>query len=190
MIGTAKMHGTTILSVRRNGQVAIAGDGQVSLGDTIIKHNAQKIRRIYKGKIIVGFAGSVADAFALFSRFEGKIEEFKGNLKRAAVEMAKEWRTDKLLRRLEALLAIVDKEYSLILSGNGDVIDPEDGIIGIGSGGAFARAAAKALLENTDMTARQIVESAMKIASSICIYTNDTIGIEEILSDDQGGKNG
>ncbi|MGA1868797.1 MAG: ATP-dependent protease subunit HslV [bacterium] len=185
-----KMHGTTILSVRRNGKVAIAGDGQVSLGDTIIKHNAQKIRRLYKGQIIVGFAGSVADAFALFSRFEGKIEEFKGNLKRAAVEMAKEWRTDKLLRRLEALLAIVNKEHSLILSGNGDVIDPEDGIIGIGSGGAYARSAAKALLEHTDMTARDIVESSMKIASSICIYTNSNITIEEILLDDQGEGNG
>ena len=180
---------TTILSVRRNGNVAIAGDGQVTLGNTIIKHNAQKIRRLYKDQVLVGFAGSVADAFALFSRFEGKLEEFKGNLKRAAVEMAKEWRTDKMLRRLEALLAIVDKDCSLILSGTGDVIDPEDGIIGIGSGGAFAHAAAKALLDNTDLTARQIVESSLKIAGSICIYTNENITIEEILAERQGEQN-
>lgn len=172
--------GTTILLVRREGKVVIAGDGQVSFGNTVMKHKAKKVRKMYKDRIIAGFAGSVADAFALFAKFEEKLEKFQGNLSRAAVELAKEWRTDKILRRLEALMAIADKEKSFILSGTGDVIEPDDGIIGIGSGGPYAIAAAKALLNNTDMEPRQIAETAMKIAASVCVYTNDNLTFEEL----------
>lgn len=172
--------GTTILLVRREGKVVIAGDGQVSFGNTVMKHKAKKVRKMYKDRIVVGFAGSVADAFALFSKFEEKLEKFQGNISRAAVELAKDWRTDKILRRLEALMAIADNEKSFILSGTGDVIEPDDGIIGIGSGGPYAVAAAKALLHNTDMELRQIAETAMKIAASICVYTNDHLTFEEL----------
>ena len=158
----------------------MAGDGQVTFGDTIMKHNARKVRRMYHDKIIAGFAGAAADAFALFSRFENKVEEYRGNLYRASVELAKDWRTDRILRRLEALLAVADRDYSLIISGTGDIIEPDDGIIGIGSGGSYALAAAKALVHHTDLSAREIVEEAMKIASSICVYTNDKIIVEEL----------
>ena len=171
---------TTILCVRKNGKVAMAGDGQVTFGQTIMKANARKVRKMYKNAVISGFAGASADAFALFGKLESKLEEYHGNLPRAAVELAKEWRTDKILRRLEAMLAVADKEYSYILSGTGDVIEPSEGIIAIGSGGPYALAAAKALLLHADMEARKIVEEAMKIANSICIYTNDFICIEEI----------
>ena len=171
---------TTILVVRREGKAVVGGDGQVSLGNTILKHNAKKVRRMYKDQVVAGFAGSVADAFALFSRFETKLDEYSGQLPRAAVEMAKDWRTDKVLRKLEALLAVADKEHSFIISGNGDVIEPEDGIIGIGSGGPYAIAAAKALISHTEMGAREIVETSLKIASSICVYTNENIVIEEV----------
>ena len=171
---------TTILVVRKEGQAVVGGDGQVSLGNTILKHNAKKVRRMYKDQVIAGFAGSVADAFALFSRFEIKLDEYSGQLPRAAVEMAKDWRTDKVLRKLEALLAVADKEHSFIISGNGDVIEPEDGIIGIGSGGPYAIAAAKALIAHTEMDAKEIVEASMKIASSICVFTNENIVIEEV----------
>lgn len=171
---------TTILVVRKDGKTVVGGDGQVSFGNTILKHNAKKVWRMYKDQVVAGFAGSVADAFALFSRFETKLEEYSGQLPRAAVEMAKEWRTDRVLRRLEALLAVADKEHCFILSGNGDVIEPEDGIIGIGSGGSYALAAARALIAHTDLDARQIVETAMKIAASICVYTNESIVLEEV----------
>jgi ATP-dependent HslUV protease subunit HslV len=171
---------TTILVVRKEGQAVVGGDGQVSLGNTILKHNAKKVRRMYKDQVVAGFAGSVADAFALFSRFETKLDEYSGQLPRAAVEMAKDWRTDRVLRKLEALLAVADKEHSFIISGNGDVIEPEDGIIGIGSGGPYAIAAAKALVTHTKMCAREIVETSLKIASSICVYTNENIIIEEV----------
>ena len=171
---------TTILVVRKEGQAVVGGDGQVSLGNTILKHNAKKVRRMYKDQVVAGFAGSVADAFALFSRFETKLDEYSGQLSRSAVEMAKDWRTDRVLRKLEALLAVADKEHSFIISGNGDVIEPEDGIIGIGSGGPYAIAAAKALVAHTNMGAREIVETSLKIASSICVYTNENIIIEEV----------
>ena len=174
-------HATTILCVSRNGRVAIGGDGQVTLGNTVLKHNAKKIRRMYGDKVIAGFAGATADAFTLFEKFEGKLEAYRGNITRAAVELAKDWRTDKVLRRLEALLIIADKEHTFIISGNGDVIEPEEGYAAIGSGGAYAQAAAKALYENTDLNAREIIEKAMKIASGICIYTNENISIEELL---------
>lgn len=173
-------HATTILCVRRNGQVAIGGDGQVTFGNTVLKHNAKKIRKMYGDKVIAGFAGATADAFTLFEKFEGKLEAYRGNLTRAAVELAKDWRTDKMLRRLEALLIIADKEHVFIISGTGDVIEPDEGSAAIGSGGPFAQAAAKALYENTDMGAREIIEKAMKIASGICIYTNENISIEEL----------
>lgn len=172
--------GTTILCVRRNGKVAIAGDGQVTMGNTVLKHNAKKIRRMFGDKIIAGFSGATADAFTLFEKFEGKIETYRGNITRAAVELAKDWRTDKILRRLEALLIIADIEHTFIISGNGDVIEPETGIAAIGSGGPYAQAAAQALYENTELSAREIVEKAMDIASSICIYTNKNITIEEL----------
>lgn len=172
--------GTTILCVRRNGKVAIAGDGQVTMGNTVLKHNAKKIRRMFNDKIIAGFSGATADAFTLFEKFEGKIEMYRGNITRAAVELAKDWRTDKVLRRLEALLIIADAEHTFIISGNGDVIEPETGIAAIGSGGPYAQAAAQALYENTELSARDIVEKAMEIASSICIYTNKNITIEEL----------
>ncbi len=171
---------TTILLVRRNGKVVIAGDGQVSFGNTVMKHKAIKVRKMYKDTIVTGFAGSAADAFSLFSKFEKKLEKFQGNISRAAVELAKDWRTDKILRRLEALMAVSDKEKSFILSGTGDVIEPDDGIIGIGSGGPYAIAAAKALLHNTNMEVKQVVEIAMKIAASICVYTNENLTFEEL----------
>lgn len=174
------INSTTILVVRKGGKTVLGGDGQVTLGNTILKHNANKIRRMYKNQVVAGFAGSVADAFALFSRFEAKLDEYSGQLSRAAVEMAKDWRTDRVLRKLEALLAVADKEHAFILSGNGDVIEPEDGVIGIGSGGPYAVAAAKALIFNTEMSAREIVETALKIAASICVYTNENILIEEV----------
>lgn len=172
--------GTTILSVRRNGKVVIGGDGQVSLGNTIMKGNARKVRRLYSGQVIAGFAGGTADAFTLFERFEAKLESHGGKLMRAAVELAKDWRTDKALRKLEALLAVADKEHSLIITGNGDVIQPEDDLIAIGSGGAFAQSAASALLKKTNLDAREIVETGLTIAGDICIYTNHNQTIEEL----------
>ncbi len=173
-------HGTTILAVRHNGKVVMAGDGQVTMGDTIMKHTAKKVRRLYNDTVLVGFAGSTADAFTLFSRFESKLEEFRGNLMKAAVQLAKDWRTDKTLRRLEALLIAADKSTSLLLSGTGDVIEPDDNIIAIGSGGSYALAAARALVQHSALETRAIAENAMKIASEICIYTNSTITIEEL----------
>ena len=172
--------GTTIVSVRRGSQVAVAGDGQVSLGNTVMKGNARKVRRLYDGKVVAGFAGGTADAFTLFERFEDKLAKHSGNLTRSAVELAKDWRTDRMLRRLEALLCVADREASLIISGNGDVIEPENGLMAIGSGGAFAQAAARALLENTEMSAREICEHALNIAADICIYTNHNLTIEEL----------
>lgn len=169
---------TTIVSVRRNGQVVIGGDGQVSLGNTIMKGNARKVRRLYKDQVIAGFAGGTADAFTLFERFEAKLEAHNGQLTRAAVELAKDWRTDRSMQRLEALLAVADKDASLIITGNGDVIQPEDDLIAIGSGGNFAQAAARALLDNTDLDARTIVEKSLKIAGDICVYTNQQHTIE------------
>ena len=171
---------TTILAVRHKGKVTIAGDGQVSFGETVMKHTARKVRRMYNDRVIAGFAGSAADAFALFARFEAKLEEYSGNLPRAAVEMAKDWRTDRVLRRLEALMVVADKEHSLVISGTGDVIEPDDGIVGIGSGGPYAAAAARALARFTDLDAKQIVEESMKIAASLCVYSNDKITIEEL----------
>ena len=178
--------GTTIVSVRRNGEVAIAGDGQVSLGNTIMKGNARKVRRLADGKVLAGFAGGTADAFTLFELFEGKLEQY-GNLTRAAIELAKDWRTDRRLRRLEALLCVADAEASLIISGNGDVIEPENDLMAIGSGGSFAQAAAKALIENTDLSAPDIARKALEIAADICVYTNSNI-ILESLPDDSGNK--
>ncbi len=174
------MHATTILCVRKNGKVAMGGDGQVSLGNTVMKHSAKKVRRMHHDKVIGGFAGSTADAFSLFARFEEKLEKFQGNLARSAVELAKDWRTDKMLRRLEAMLIVADKDSSFLVSGTGDVIEPDDGILAIGSGGMFALAAAKALVENSDLDARQTIEKAMDIAQSICIYTNSNLTIEEL----------
>ncbi|HEX9860448.1 MAG TPA: ATP-dependent protease subunit HslV [Nitrospirota bacterium] len=174
------MHATTILSVRRNGKAVIAGDGQVTVGATVMKHNAKKVRKMYNDKVLAGFAGATADAFTLFEKFEAKLEQYRGNLTRAAVELAKDWRTDKVLRRLEALMIIADSERSFILSGNGDVIEPENGITAIGSGGPYALAAARALADHTSLEARSIAEEAMKIAGEICIYTNKEITIEEL----------
>ena len=174
------MHGTTILSVRRGEHVVIGGDGQVTLGETIMKGNARKVRRLYEDKVIAGFAGGTADAFTLFERFEGKLQKHQGNLLRSAVELAKDWRTDRMLRRLEALLAVADRSVSLVISGTGDVIEPEGGVMSIGSGGPYAKAAAVALLENTDMDARAIVERSLTIAADICIYTNQEVTIEEL----------
>ena len=171
--------GTTIVSIRRNGKVAVGGDGQVSMGNTIMKGNARKVRSLAKGRVIAGFAGGTADAFTLFELFESKLEQY-GNLTRAAIELAKDWRTDRRLRRLEALLCVADKETSLIVSGNGDVIEPEDDLMAIGSGGPFAQAAAMALLRNTDLEARDIVEKALQIAGDICVFTNQNILIEEL----------
>ena len=172
--------GTTILSVRRNGKVVIGGDGQVSLGNTIMKGNARKVRRLYNGQVIAGFAGGTADAFTLFERFEAQLEKYQGQLVRAAVELAKDWRSDRALRKLEALLAVADSKNSLIITGNGDVIEPEDSLIAIGSGGAFAQSAARALLDSTDLCARDIVEKSLGIAADICIYTNHNRTIEEL----------
>lgn len=175
-----QFHGTTILSVRRNNKVVIGGDGQVSFGDTVMKGNARKVRRLYEDNVIAGFAGGTADAFTLFEYFEGKLQKHSGNLVRAAVELAKDWRTDRTLRRLEALLAVADKESSLIISGNGDVIEPEQGIIAIGSGGNYALSAARALFSNTELDARSIAEKSLGIAADICIYTNHNLLIEEL----------
>jgi len=174
------VHATTILAVRHRDRAVLAGDGQVILGQIIVKHGARKIRRLYNDQVLAGFAGSAADSFALFSRFEAKLEQYRGNLDRAAVELAKEWRMDRALRRLEAMLLVVDKKSTFLLSGTGDLIEPDDGIIGIGSGGAFAQAAAKALARHSDLEARAIAEQAMSIASEICVYTNATISIEEL----------
>ncbi len=175
-----QFRGTTILSVRRNGDVVIGGDGQVSLGNTVMKHNARKVRRLYHDKVIAGFAGGTADAFTLFELFEGKLEKHQGHLVRSAVELAKDWRTDRMLRRLEALLAVADQNTSLIISGNGDVVEPEDSLMAIGSGGSFAQAAARALLDNSALSAKEIVEKALHIAADICIYTNHHLTIESL----------
>lgn len=175
-----KMEGTTILSVRHKGKVALGGDGQVSLGETIVKHRARKIRRMYKDMVLAGFAGTSADAFTLFERFETKLEGFHGNLPRSAVELAKDWRTDKYLRRLEAFLVAADSSHSLLVSGNGEVIEPDDGVIAIGSGGPYALAAARALVKYTDLSALEIVKEALLITSEICIYTNGEITVEEL----------
>ena len=174
------MRSTTVVSVRHKGRVALAGDGQVSIGPTIVKAGARKVRKLYQDRVLAGFAGTAADAFTLFEKFEGKLEEYRGNLSRAAVELAKEWRTDRILRRLEALLAVADKEHSFILSGTGEIIEPDDGVIGIGSGGPFALAAARALIAHSDLDAKQIVEEAMRIAAGICVYTNDHITVEQL----------
>jgi ATP-dependent HslUV protease, peptidase subunit HslV len=171
---------TTILSVRHKGSVAIGGDGQVTMSSVIVKKEACKIRKLYHEKVIVGFAGSAADAFALLERFEAKLEEFQGNVLKSAIELAKAWRTDKILRRLESLLTAVDKDYSLLISGNGEIIEPDDGIIGIGSGGQYATAAARALVKHSELSARQIVEEALKITADICVYTNKIIHVEEV----------
>jgi len=175
-----EFRGTTILSVRRNGKVVIGGDGQVSMGDTIMKGNARKVRRLYNEKVIAGFAGATADAFTLFERFEGKLEKYSGNLTRAAVELAKDWRTERSLRRLEALLTVADTKASLIISGSGDVIEPEQGLIAIGSGGQYAKSAAMALLTETELDAHTIVVKSLNIAADICIYTNHNLTIEEL----------
>ena len=173
-----RVHATTILAVRHRGEVALAGDGQVSIGDTIVKAGARKVRKLYHDRILAGFAGTAADAFTLFARFEGKLDEHRGNLARAAVELAKDWRNDRVLRRLEALLAVADREQSFILSGTGDVIEPDDGMIGIGSGGTYALAAARALVAHSDLDVKAIVTEAMRIAATICVYTNERITVE------------
>ena len=173
-------HATTVLAVRHRDQTVMASDGQVTFGDTVVKQNARKIRRLYNDRILAGFAGSAADSFALFSRFESKLEQYRGNLDRSAVELAKDWRTDRMLRRLEAMLVVMDQRVTYLLSGNGDLIEPDDGIIAIGSGGAYAAAAAKALARHTDLDARRIAEEAMTIAAGICIYTNATITLETL----------
>jgi ATP-dependent HslUV protease subunit HslV len=178
-----QFHGTTIVSVRRGNHVVIGGDGQVSMGNTIMKGNARKVRRLYHDQVIAGFARGTADAFTLFERFEAKLEKHQGHLTRSAVELAKDWRTDRMLRRLEALLAVADKTTSLIISGNGDVIEPEQNLIAIGSGGPFAQASAQALLENTELDARTIVEKSLEIAANICVFTNDHLTIEELEID-------
>jgi len=172
--------GTTIICVRRHGRVVIGGDGQVSLGNTVLKGNARKVRRLYNDKVIAGFAGGTADAFTLFERFEAKLERHSGNLTRAAVELAKDWRTDRMLRRLEALLAVADKSQLLIITGNGDVVEPEHDLIAIGSGGGYAQSAARALMENTELSAREIVEKSLHIAAEICVYTNHNLTLEEL----------
>jgi ATP-dependent HslUV protease subunit HslV len=172
--------GTTILSVRRNGRVVVGGDGQVSMGNTVMKGNARKVRRLYQGKVLAGFAGGTADAFTLFERFEAKLEKHQGHLLRSAVELAKDWRTDRMLRRLEALLVVADRESSLIITGNGDVIEPEDCLMAIGSGGPYAQAAARAMLDTTELDARSIVQKGLEIAASICVYTNQNLTLEEL----------
>ena len=176
----ATFHATTILAVRREDRAVLAGDGQVTLGNTVVKQGARKIRRLYNDNILAGFAGSAADSFALFARFEAKLEQYRGNLERSAVELAKDWRTDRALRRLEAMLIVLDKRSMFLLSGTGDLIEPDDGIIGIGSGGAFAQAAAKALARHTALSPREIAQHSMTIASEICIYTNASLTIEEL----------
>jgi ATP-dependent HslUV protease, peptidase subunit HslV len=177
---TPKIRSTTVLCVRRNGKVVLAGDGQVTAGSEVLKSGARKLRRLYNGKIVSGFAGSTADAFALFGRFEAKLEQYSGNLPRSVVELAKEWRTDRMLRHLEALLLVADVENIYIVSGTGDVIEPDSAVAAIGSGGAFAKSAALALLENTGLSAREVVEKSMKIAAEVCIYTNENITYEEL----------
>lgn len=175
-----KVYSTTVIAVKRGDKVAIASDGQVTLGNTVLKHQARKVRRLYQGQVLAGFAGSVADAFTLFEKFEAKLEEYKGNLQRAAVELGKEWRTDRLLRRLEALLVVADRERLLLISGSGEIIEPDDGVVAIGSGGPYALAAARALIKHTNLGAADIAREALKIAASICIYTNENIVIEEL----------
>ncbi len=175
-----EFRGTTIVAVRRDGKVALAGDGQVSFQNTVMKHTAKKVRRMKNDQVIAGFAGSTADAFTLFEKFEAKLDQYHGNIKRAAVELAKDWRTDRILRRLEALLIVADKDNILTLSGNGDVIEPDDGVIAIGSGGSFALAAARALIQHTNLSAKEITTEALKIAAGICIYTNEQISVEEV----------
>lgn len=177
---TPRIRSTTVLCVRREGRVVMAADGQVTLGDSVIKHSARKIRRLYQEKVLAGFAGSTADAFSLFSRFEAKLEQYAGNLGRSAVELAKDWRTDKMLRNLEALLVVADPQQTYLVSGAGDVIEPDEGVIAIGSGGSYALASARALMQNTDLPARVIAEKSLRIAGQICIYTNDQITIEEL----------
>jgi ATP-dependent HslUV protease subunit HslV len=180
-----KITGTTILAVRHKGKVAMAGDGQVTLGNTVMKHRAKKVRKLYKDLVITGFAGATADAFTLFERFETKLEQYRGNLSRAAVELAKDWRTDRSLRRLDALLIIADRENTLVLSGTGDIIEPDDGVAAVGSGGPFALAAARALIKYSNLDAKGIVQEAMRIASEICIYTNDQLVVEELEAESQ-----
>ena len=175
-----QFHGTTIVSVRRGASVALGGDGQVTLGNIVVKGSARKVRRLYNGAVLAGFAGGTADAFTLFERFEAKLEKHSGNLMRAAVELAKDWRTDRILRRLEAMLAVADREHSLIITGNGDVLEPEQGLVAIGSGGAYAQAAAKALLDNTELAPADIVKKSLEIAGDICIYTNQNHTIESL----------
>jgi ATP-dependent HslUV protease subunit HslV len=174
------IHATTILAVRHKGKTVIAGDGQVTLGNTVLKQGARKIRRLYNGTILAGFAGSAADSFALFSRFESKLEQYRGNLERAAVELARDWRTDRLLRRLEAMLIVADQQTTFLLSGTGDLIEPDDGVVAVGSGGSYAMAAARALLKHSSLDARQVAEEAMRIAADICIYTNSSLTVEEL----------
>ena len=174
------IHSTTILAIRHGGRAVMAGDGQVTLGDTVVKHTARKIRRLYGDKILAGFAGSAADSFALFARFEAKLEQYRGNLERSAVELARDWRTDRVLRRLEAMLIVMDRDSTFLLSGNGDLIEPDDGIVAIGSGGGYALAAARALARATSLDARAIAEASMAIAADICVYSNANITIEEL----------
>ena len=176
-------HSTTVLAVRHEGRTVLAGDGQVTFGQTVVKQGARKIRRLYNDQVLAGFAGSAADSFALFARFETKLDQYRGNLERSAVELAKDWRTDRVLRRLEAMLVVADKESTFLLSGTGDLIEPDDGIVAIGSGGPYALAAAKALAGHTNLDARQIAEAAMRIAAGICVYTNNHFTIEELDSD-------
>jgi ATP-dependent HslUV protease subunit HslV len=180
MVAEMTTRSTTIIAVRHRGKVVVAGDGQVTMGNTVVKHAARKVRRLYNGKVVTGFAGATADAFTLFDKLEQRLEQYKGNLMRAAVELAKDWRTDKMLRRLEAFLIAVDENTSLLLSGSGDVIEPDDGILAIGSGGPVAQAAAKALVDHSDLSAEEICREAMKIAASICVYTNDNIVLETL----------
>lgn len=175
-----KIRSTTVLAIRRDGKTAVAADGQVTLGDTVVKHGARKLQRLGEGKVLAGFAGTTADAQALFTKFEAKLQEFRGNLERAAVELAKDWRMDRALRRLDALLVVADTEHVLLLSGNGDLIEPDDGILAIGSGGPYALAAARALIENTSLSAGEVARASMKIAAGICVYTNDQILMEEL----------
>ena len=179
-MNSTAFHATTVVAVRHGGRVAMAGDGQVSIGVTIMKHTARKVRRVYHDRVLAGFAGTAADAFALFERFEGRLEQHRGNLRRAAVELAKEWRSDRVLRRLEALLAVADADASFIVSGTGEVLEPDDGLIGIGSGGPFALAAARALVAHSDLDAKAIAAEAMRIAAGICVYTNDQVTVEEL----------
>jgi ATP-dependent HslUV protease subunit HslV len=180
MTATAPVHATTVVSVRHRGRVAMAGDGQVSLGQTIVKHTARKVRRVHHDRVLAGFAGTAADAFTLFERFEARLDEHRGNLRRASVELAKEWRSDRVLRRLEALLAVADPDASFIVSGTGEVIEPDDGLIGIGSGGPFALAAARALVAHSTLDAKAIAVEAMRVAAGICVYTNDQVTVEEL----------